>query len=116
MDRDSKKDKVSETAQGSKSGLAPCYTSSVCNDMPWHLYECAVVKELQDVHGVYGSCGWKLYRKYKNMASSYYNHGHSYRECAFDIHWEWLHDEPKFKRPTLSDHLKSGVYLGIHKV
>lgn len=89
-------------------------TSAVCNDMPWHLYECAVVKELQDVHGVYGSCGWELYRKYKNMAVSYHNHGHSYRECAFDIHWEWLHNKPKFKQPTLSNHLKSGACLGIH--
>ena len=59
MDRDSKKDKVSGTAQGSKSGLAPCYILSVSygNDSI-ALIQWAHEYGLKNCFVVYCDTGW----------------------------------------------------------
>ena len=108
-------DKQAKTGTSKASGTLPCYTQRHCNDMAWNLYAPAVVKCLKDEHGVPAVGGWKIVNNYHKMMVSYHNNGHSYRECAFDIHKEWLSTKPEYKRPTVSDHLKSGACLGFHK-
>jgi len=83
MDRDSKKDSATKAAQGSKSGLAPCYIISVSygNDSI-ALIQLAKEQKLDGVHVVYCDTGWGHSSWEQRVAE-----GEEFaKQCGFSVH------------------------------
>jgi hypothetical protein len=82
------------------------------NSCPSHLYKPEVLQELKH-HGLGLALGQSVVRRYAVMMNNYLIHGHSPKECAFDMHEEWKHEQQTYIKP---DYLYTKACIGIHNM
>lgn len=84
--------------------------------VPAHMYETFVSEVLKKKHGYFHGLQHKVVERFRENLDVCYHLGKSPEECAEDMHIEWSMLKPVFKRPCLSDHVKSGVCVGHKKI